>query len=165
MFDQVSELARGFLTKGEIQPGMDSECWEFTGRGYRGAYPSINLKGQNPVYAHRYIFSSIKGEIPPGKQVNHCCNNKRCIRPDHLYCGTQAENMQDMIRSGRSARGSRHHRAKITGEQALEIAQRVRDGERSVEIARTMGLEVYIIKNVKFGKSWSWLTGLAKYQR
>jgi hypothetical protein len=52
--------------------------------------------------AHRYSWQIAFGEIPSGLCVLHRCDNPSCVRHDHLFLGTQAENMRDRIRKGRT---------------------------------------------------------------
>lgn len=51
--------------------------------------------------AHRLSWQIANGSIPDGLQVLHHCDNGACIRPDHLFVGTQADNMRDMDAKGR----------------------------------------------------------------
>lgn len=53
--------------------------------------------------AHRVSFSVFKGEIPPGLCVLHRCDTPMCVNPDHLFLGTQSDNMLDMYAKNRGA--------------------------------------------------------------
>jgi hypothetical protein len=50
---------------------------------------------------HRKYWELVKGKIPEGMQVNHRCDNRICINPDHMFLGTQLDNMRDMIKKRR----------------------------------------------------------------
>lgn len=84
--------------------GREDGCWEW-GRytdkvGYGRFY-----NGSKVVGAHQFSWVMTNGELPAGKQINHACDNRKCVRPDHLWAGTQAENIRDMVLKGRSRAG------------------------------------------------------------
>ncbi len=83
-------------------------CWEWHGAGSRGVHPygTFGVQGAT-VRAHRFSWELHAGKIPEGIYVLHRCDNPRCIRPDHLFLGTQADNVADMIAKGRASFGDR----------------------------------------------------------
>lgn len=63
------------------------------------------------VGAHRAAWAlDHGGEIPDGADVLHACDTPPCVRRDHLFTGTNAENMADRDAKGRQATGARHGR-------------------------------------------------------
>ena len=64
-------------------------CWEWNSPEKNG-YGRINNIG-----AHRFSWKLYNGDIPEGKIVRHKCNNNKCVNPDHLCLGTDADNMLD----------------------------------------------------------------------
>ena len=60
------------------------------------------------VYIHRLVATEVYGEIPEGMVVAHKCDTPACINPDHLFICTQKENIADMVRKGRGAKGIKH---------------------------------------------------------
>jgi HNH endonuclease len=72
-------------------------CWNWIGSTNRG---QINIDGK-PEFASRVSWRMHKGPIPRGKKILHRCDNPLCIRPSHLFLGTQRINMHDMQEKGR----------------------------------------------------------------
>lgn len=66
--------------------------------------------------AHRAAWEIVHGEIPGKLQVLHRCDNKKCVNPQHLFLGTQSDNILDCIRKGRAVR-------KLTDAEVLQIRQ------------------------------------------
>jgi len=83
-------------------------CWLWNastdGNGY--ARFVINRKS---VIASRFSYKSFVGEIPNGLFVLHKCDNPKCVNPEHLFTGTQTDNMQDMLKKGRNPRSVKTH--------------------------------------------------------
>jgi HNH endonuclease len=93
---KMQNLLKRFEAK--VNKTADS-CWYFTGCPSM-VYPWFWLDGKN-VHAHRVAYELYVGEIPQGLNVLHKCNTPRCVNPDHLYTGTQAENIQQCVTDGR----------------------------------------------------------------
>jgi len=82
----------------------ESDCMLFTGSvstNKYGTYQIIAEDGTRVKGAHRVAFYLHNGSINNNLNVNHSCDNKLCCNPDHLWQGTQKENLQDMSSKGR----------------------------------------------------------------
>ncbi len=76
-------------------------CWRWTGAQGRTGHGTINLGGGRFGGAHRVAYTLTRGPIPEGMSVCHTCDNGWCVRPEHLFLGTQGDNIRDMIAKGR----------------------------------------------------------------
>ena len=82
------------------------ECWEWVAARDRTGYGLFKWRhgddGMRNIVAHRASYMLLVGPIPGGMKVLHRCDNRPCVRPDHLFLGTQSDNMLDMSAKGRS---------------------------------------------------------------
>ncbi len=76
------------------------ECWLFQGAHNGKGYVVFYAAGR--IYAHQYSYVLHHGPVPLGLKVLHKCDVRNCVRPEHLYCGTDVDNMRDMIARGRA---------------------------------------------------------------
>jgi hypothetical protein len=121
-------------------------CWEWQGATSNG-YGTLleNGTGSRAWYVHRYSWTIHFGPIPEGMYVCHTCDNRICIRPQHLWLGTNAENLKDMHSKGRGhipsvPPGENHHLAKLTNTQVLSIREAHASGETETSIASRFGV-------------------------
>jgi hypothetical protein len=103
-------------------------CWPWLGARDTKGYGVITEDGiQRP--ASRVIYEMAYGPLPNNLLVCHRCDCPPCVRPSHLFPGTQLENQQDMTAKGRGRVGSRNGRCKIKDDQLEEI-KRLYKGKR-----------------------------------
>jgi hypothetical protein len=82
-------------------------CWVWTGSiSTATGYGSFHLSGRNHG-AHRVAYLFTYGDIPAGLWVLHACDKRPCVRPDHLWLGTNSDNMKDAVQKGRAGVGDR----------------------------------------------------------
>jgi HNH endonuclease len=79
-------------------------CWGWTGKPNGAGYGAMRVNGRT-TRAHRVSWVIHNGSIPLGIHVLHRCDNPPCCNPDHLWLGTNADNMADKVRKNRQARG------------------------------------------------------------
>lgn len=100
-------------------------CWLWTASSIRG-YGQFHLPrtdyGQHTVYAHRYAWTITNGPIVDDLQVLHRCDVPLCVNPDHLFLGTQPDNLADARRKGRLRDGA--HLIKLSPADVVAIRSR-----------------------------------------
>lgn len=104
----VPSAADRFWARVDRRLGPD-DCWLWLGNVGQQGYGTFNVAGLT-TGAHRFALSVAIGPIPDGLMALHTCDNKLCVRPDHLYAGTHADNARDAVQRGRIATGDRHGR-------------------------------------------------------
>lgn len=140
---------RRFWAKVNKTPG----CWLWTastnGFGYGSIWTGYKLRR-----AHRFSWLIHNGDIPDGIRVLHKCDVPQCVRPSHLFLGTDIDNIVDKLSKGRgnNRRGSDHPGAKITESQVVQMRIERERGTPLKELETKYGLsngEISLICNRK----------------
>lgn len=143
--------------KGPTMDHMSTSCYVWTGSSLRQGYGRFYIQGKLYL-AHRVAWQSIAGDIPPGLQVLHECDNPACVRPSHLWLGRNEDNVADKVRKGRQycPRGQSNPKARLTPALVLELRTLWRDTDATVkELARRFGLGTSATHAAATGKSWT----------
>jgi hypothetical protein len=139
--------------EGNSIPEPNSGCWLWEGCLHRAnGYGKVGI-GHKAFYAHRLSWLEYRGSIPKKMYVLHSCDNPGCVNPDHLFIGTQADNLRDMHNKGRSnhPRGEQHSRARLTEKDVRDI----RASELSyTKLARLYGVLPGTIGNIRSRRIW-----------
>lgn len=96
------------------------ECWTWTA-ALRGGY-GVFFDGKKMRQAHQVSWEFTNGYIPDGLFVLHKCDNPPCVNPDHLFLGTQVDNIRDRDNKGRAPRGENHY-THVRGESVWTIRE------------------------------------------
>ena len=135
------------------QPIPYCGCWIWDGCLNPDGYGNVIYKGKIQR-AHRVMYELIKGKIPAGIFVLHKCDQPSCVNPDHLFLGTQKDNMADCVIKGRIAGGSKCGRAKLTENKVREIRELLNAGYKFKVLAEMYSVVTSTISDIKMGKSW-----------
>lgn len=122
-------------------------CWEWTAATRAFGYGMFVVKkGQAPRSAHRLSWEFAFGPIPDKQQVLHKCDNPKCVRPDHLFLGSQKDNVRDCRKkkrwrfTPRDQRGEKNPNAILSNAQVASMLADLRAGGRPVSVARSYGI-------------------------
>lgn len=79
-------------------------CWLWTGCIDKSGYGKVKIKGVHKR-SHRVSYEMRFGQIPDGLFVCHKCDVRNCVNPEHLFLGTNMDNVRDAMSKGRFPRG------------------------------------------------------------
>jgi len=121
-------------------------CWFWT------AYCTSNGYGRTQynlreVYAHRASWEMHFGKIPKGSNVLHKCDTPSCVRPEHLFLGSQADNMRDMAIKRRSSS------YKLSRKDVINIKRNYKSKNKTaIQMSKEYGVHKATIHNILSGK-------------
>jgi hypothetical protein len=148
------------------------DCWEWTGSRYNTGYGMFWIKPRCQS-AHRFSWELHFGPIPNGLFVLHTCDTRHCIRPDHLFLGTQKDNVADAITKGRVVPppgydhyseewkrfGERSATSKLTDEDVRAIRKAWETGTiRATDLSERFKVSEGTIRRITKGLSWVHVT-------
>lgn len=137
-------------------------CWLWKGGCSKRGRPMMRITsgvgGQE--YVHRWSYKRFVGPIPDGLYVLHKCDNPLCVRPSHLFTGTQDDNMKDMVGKGRQnkPKGTKNGRAVLTEEDVRFIRRMYKPRDRvygEKAFAKRYGVSTMTIHQVTSRKMWT----------
>ncbi len=159
---------------GPVQPHCPElgPCWEWTAalnNGY-GSYGQSN-KGREKL-THRISWVFVHGPISSETCVLHKCDNRRCVRPDHLWTGDRNDNNMDAIAKGRVIhppatengvykypeavlKGSKNGSSKLTEADIPIIREMIANGMTNVAIAKQFPVSNVVIGHIRHRRFWT----------
>lgn len=138
------------------QAVTESGCWLWTGPICGKGYGIMRARDIRQVRAHRVSWVLHVSEIPEGLNVLHKCDVRCCVNPDHLFVGTQRDNVHDMMAKKRNRQpfGESAYQHKLTEDDVMMI----RGSPKSCEYwAKHFGMNPGTIRRAKLGHKWKHL--------
>lgn len=134
------------------------DCWIWVGTTVDHGYGQFSY-GEKKVSAHRMSYQLFKEDFDPTFCVCHICDNPSCVRPSHLFLGTQQENIDDMFTKGRESdrKGAAHPNAKLTNAGANTILSLYKEGISYHDLANRFGVSYSVVWKLINGKTWNHL--------
>lgn len=160
----LTPAQRFLLIWEKIEKSADpSLCWVWPRARDKDGYGimTISKQGETRTYkVHRLSYKIHKGEIPEGHGVLHRCDNSPCIRPSHLYSGTDQQNANDRQERGWIARGELNWRARLAVEQVKEIKKLLAQPNPPTQsiLAQRFGVGQSAISSIWLEKTWKHVT-------
>jgi hypothetical protein len=134
---------------GPRQAHMDSRCWQWVAAGRHYGVFYYERKNWS---AHRFSFLLVNGYSP--EMVLHKCDNKKCVRPEHLYAGDCWQNARDASERNRLRIGAANMQTKLTVPQVVEIKKRVASGESMLSVSKDFPVSYQALRQIIRGKAW-----------
>lgn len=140
-------------------------CWLWQDGKLSTRYAKFWVTPQQRMFVHRFSYELAYGPIPVGFHVCHRCDNPACVRPEHLFLGTDKDNAQD--REAKNRGGTEHGRGKLAGEhhsehvlttaEVLEMRARRAQGITLAILARDYGVSIATIARIVNRQAWTHL--------
>jgi hypothetical protein len=130
-----------------------SECIEWTGNIGNHGYGRYSQQ-----MVHRLAWTIVHGEIPEGMQVLHHCDNPICFNVNHLFLGTNADNIRDKVSKGRQIgrmpKGEDNHNSKLTERQVRKIRELRLAGWSLPKLGEKFGVSHPSISAIVHRRTW-----------
>ena len=128
-------------------------CWEWNAYRKPSGYGTLAYDGKPYYHAHRVSYLAFIGVIPDGMSVLHRCDNRACVNPEHLFLGSNQDNVDDRNRKRRQATGDQVGTSKLTWQQVRSIKTQLA-GNSNKSLAKWFGVHPTTIANIRNGVSW-----------
>lgn len=153
------EFNKHFWLCVDKSPGLGprGDCWHWIAALDRYGYGTVSFRGGTKS-SHRVVWILVHNEDISSKDVIcHKCDNPTCVRPDHLFKGTQLDNIKDMLSKGRQSKGSQKYFAKIDERIAYGIKFVWTNIPRKY-LANMFDLHIHTILTIQTSKTWKHIT-------
>jgi hypothetical protein len=148
---------------------LESPCWLWQGYRMWKGYGHIQIKG-SPKRVHRIAYEVFVDSIPKKLLVLHRCDNPACCNPQHLFVGTQKQNIADSLSKKRFSVGPKNGMfgrkgpthpcynngkpKRLTVEKVRSIFSLYRQGRMQKDIAKSFGISRQTVGDIVNGRIW-----------
>lgn len=139
------------------------ECWPWLGSKNQDGYGKIAIgRGSGNGYAHRIAYEAFTGTELGELRGLHSCDNPSCCNPNHIFAGSQADNVADMKAKGREKKrplyGSDNPQAKLSESDVLDIRALLAHGSSQRQVAKIFAISQGQVARIGGGTRWAHLT-------
>ncbi len=130
-------------------------CWLWTAATNEYGYGQFKIDGGMKL-AHRIAWRLKHGHLPEELCVLHVCDTPACVNPDHLFLGTQVDNVADRNAKGRQAgaAGIKNRHAKLTESDVIRLRWLAARGLSYAVLGKRFGISGEQASAVARRKSW-----------
>lgn len=132
-------------------------CWLWNANKDEHGYGLVWIQNRR-YFAHRVSYQIHTAVEPGDLHVLHRCDNPSCVNPDHLFLGTQRDNVLDCAAKGRTSRGEKRYSAKLTDETARRVIELRKSGVLIEAVAKMFGVSPATVSKVANRKIWKHVT-------
>ena len=146
-----------FWAKVDVRASND--CWLWTGTRSKKQYGKFKIGSSCYIAGRLSLGAELGRDLEPHEFACHHCDNPPCVNPNHLFAGSQLENMADAVKKGRTHRWSGHRagidnpKARLTEGNVLEI-RRLRGLETAKDIGLRFGVSIGTIHDIYYQRTW-----------
>lgn len=128
------EFLRSFFDRVEYS----DNCWLWKGKKNESGYGIVYKNDLGNIRAHHVTYVLAFGKIPEGKSILHRCDNRDCVKAEHLFAGTPKENSEDMVAKGRNFRvkGENNSLAKLSDKEVKTMRELFAQGVKQKDLVK-----------------------------
>jgi len=134
----------------KVNKNTDNGCWEWSGCKDRKGYGEFRIFGDN-YQAHRIAYMLANGGIPSNISVCHKCDNPKCCNPDHLFAGTNRDNMIDLLLKGKKPD------TKLNPQSVKSIREAFKNGVSRAELRQKYNISATCLNSLLRGEKWAYV--------
>lgn len=144
------------ITKIFMKTTITDDCWLYNGSTGKDGYARFRYDGKYKV-VHRFIYETFYGPLKKEQLCCHKCDVRNCINPAHIFIGSSKDNLQDMVKKGRSLTGEKNHKCRIKEDDINKIIEMRKNKETLESIGKKFEVTKHAIYSILNGRTWKHL--------